>query len=217
VPVVALTAHSDEPPSRPPPAAGMNGFLVKPVERLCCTTRWRGWSAPAAGDAGPSRAGAPRRWPHESLLNLPAAGKLPAPGHAGRTAERLRAGDGAAGETPAAGRAKRDVQGSIDALHSLLGMSGEAGAQALYQQVRKLYVPLLEEGEWPAATWLPQLQDLARGPRKPEGILRARRAASEHACLKIRCRSRSFRRGPVHPVRRRRSRPRASGSRGIRR
>ena len=37
-----------------------------------------------------------------------------------------------------------DVQASIDALHSLLGMSGEAGAQALYQRVRKLYVPLLE-------------------------------------------------------------------------
>jgi two-component system, CAI-1 autoinducer sensor kinase/phosphatase CqsS len=55
-----------------------------------------------------------------------------------------------------------DVQGSIDALHSLLGMSGEAGAQALYQQVRRLYVPLLEEGQWPAGSgWLPQLQDLA--------------------------------------------------------
>ena len=55
-----------------------------------------------------------------------------------------------------------DIQGSIDALHSLLGMSGEAGAQALYQQVRKLYVPLLEEGEWPSGSaWLPQLQALA--------------------------------------------------------
>ena len=55
-----------------------------------------------------------------------------------------------------------DVQGSIAALHSLLGMSGEAGAQAMYQQVRKLYVPLLEEGEWPSGTtWLPQLQALA--------------------------------------------------------
>ena len=55
-----------------------------------------------------------------------------------------------------------DMQGSIDALHSLLGMSGEAGAQALHQQVRKLYVPLLEQGAWPAgADWLPQLKDLA--------------------------------------------------------
>jgi HPt (histidine-containing phosphotransfer) domain-containing protein len=64
-----------------------------------------------------------------------------------------------------------DVQGSIDALHSLLGMSGEAGAQALYQQVRKLYVPLLEQGEWPTgSTWLPNLQDLAE---RTEQALRA--------------------------------------------
>jgi hypothetical protein len=42
-------------------------------------------------------------------------------------------------------------------------MSGEAGAQALYQQVRRLYVPLLEEGQWPTGReWVPQLQALAR-------------------------------------------------------
>ena len=64
-----------------------------------------------------------------------------------------------------------DVQGSIDALHSLLGMSGEAGAQALYQHVRKLYVPLLEEGQWPHGhDWLPELQSLAR---RTEEALRA--------------------------------------------
>jgi HPt (histidine-containing phosphotransfer) domain-containing protein len=64
-----------------------------------------------------------------------------------------------------------DVQGSVDALHSLLGMSGEAGAQALYQYVRKLYVPLLEEGQWPTGTgWLPQLQSLAS---RTEAALRA--------------------------------------------
>jgi hypothetical protein len=46
-------------------------------------------------------------------------------------------------------------------------MSGEAGAQALYQQVRKLYVPLLEQGEWPSGSnWLPQLQDLAQHTEK---------------------------------------------------
>jgi HPt (histidine-containing phosphotransfer) domain-containing protein len=68
-----------------------------------------------------------------------------------------------------------DVQGSVDALHSLLGMSGEAGALALYQQVRRLYVPLLEQGEWPAgSSWLPQLQALAR---RTEEALRAYCAA----------------------------------------
>jgi hypothetical protein len=41
-------------------------------------------------------------------------------------------------------------------------MSGEAGAQALYQQVRRLYVPLLEQHQWPAGEgWVGQLQGLA--------------------------------------------------------
>jgi HPt (histidine-containing phosphotransfer) domain-containing protein len=55
-----------------------------------------------------------------------------------------------------------DLQGSRDALHALLGMSGEAGAEALYRQVRDVYVPLLEEGSWPAGlAWLRQLQATA--------------------------------------------------------
>jgi HPt (histidine-containing phosphotransfer) domain-containing protein len=53
-------------------------------------------------------------------------------------------------------------EASRDALHALLGMSGEAGALALYQQVRRIYVPLLEEGRWPAGdAWLGELQALA--------------------------------------------------------
>lgn len=56
-----------------------------------------------------------------------------------------------------------DLQRALHALHSLLGMSGEAGAQALYQHVRKLYVPLLEQGQWPEGDeWLRQLRMLAR-------------------------------------------------------
>jgi two-component system CAI-1 autoinducer sensor kinase/phosphatase CqsS len=58
--------------------------------------------------------------------------------------------------------ARSDVQASLAALHSLLGMSGEAGAQGLYQHVRKLYVPLLEHRQWPAAAdWVAQTQQLA--------------------------------------------------------
>jgi HPt (histidine-containing phosphotransfer) domain-containing protein len=55
-----------------------------------------------------------------------------------------------------------DQPRSLDVLHSLLGMSGEAGAQALYQHVRRVYVPLLEQGQWPAsANWLAELQAVA--------------------------------------------------------
>jgi two-component system, CAI-1 autoinducer sensor kinase/phosphatase CqsS len=57
---------------------------------------------------------------------------------------------------------RSDRSASLAALHSLLGMSGEAGAQGLYQHVRELYVPLLEHGHWPVAPdWLAQLAQLA--------------------------------------------------------
>jgi hypothetical protein len=55
----------------------------------------------------------------------------------------------------------RDLQGTLDALHSLLGMSGEAGALALYQQVRKVYVPLVEQGRWPGGEWVEGIRSLA--------------------------------------------------------
>jgi two-component system response regulator PhcR len=56
----------------------------------------------------------------------------------------------------------RELQQAQDALHSLLGMSGEAGALALYQRVRRIYVPVLEERRWPEGPdWLPHLRLLA--------------------------------------------------------
>jgi two-component system CAI-1 autoinducer sensor kinase/phosphatase CqsS len=67
-----------------------------------------------------------------------------------------------------------DRETSLSALHSLLGMSGEAGAQALYQQVRRVYVPLLEQQRWPPEGWLDQLQVLAR---RTEDALKAHCAA----------------------------------------
>jgi HPt (histidine-containing phosphotransfer) domain-containing protein len=67
-----------------------------------------------------------------------------------------------------------DREASLSALHSLLGMSGEAGAQALYQQVRRVYVPLLEQERWPPPGWLDQLQVLAR---RTDGALQAYCAA----------------------------------------
>jgi hypothetical protein len=40
-------------------------------------------------------------------------------------------------------------------------MSGEAGAQAVYRLVRRVYVPLLEKEQWPADGWIGELQQLA--------------------------------------------------------
>lgn len=169
VPILAMTARSDEPAVAAATAAGMNGFLVKPVDSaVLYDTLARLISGGAAMLSQPERPApadllAAAAAHHDGLLNLQ---RLESYRRLGMLEELLNdylpemdrlvltlreAVDGG------------DVQGSIDALHSLLGMSGEAGAQALYQNVRKLYVPLLEEGQWPTGHhWLPQLQELAR-------------------------------------------------------
>lgn len=169
IPIVALTAHSDAPAMQAARDAGMSGFLVKPVEapKLCQVlaelTAIRDEPAPlpiepptvtpapapAGGDEGPllniSRLESYHRL---GLLDEMLADYLPEIG-------RLV---GVLGQAMAA----QDLSRAKDALHSLLGMSGEAGALALYQRVRGIYVPVLEQGRWPPLEqWLPAVQALA--------------------------------------------------------
>ncbi|NCT95964.1 MAG: hypothetical protein GXD23_01235 [Comamonadaceae bacterium] len=58
---------------------------------------------------------------------------------------------------------ERDLQQSTDVLHSLMGMSGEAGAKALHLFSRGIYIPLLERQQWPQdADWLAKLWNLTQ-------------------------------------------------------
>ncbi|MDB5858496.1 MAG: putative histidine kinase, atypical unorthodox [Ramlibacter sp.] len=165
VPVVALTAHSDEPAVAAARAAGMDAFLVKPVDAgLLYETLVRLVAGTGRGPLGaePAAVVVPAPASADGLLNVQ---RLESYQRLGMLEELLT--DylpemarlvGVLQETAAGD----DKVRSLDALHSLLGMSGEAGAQALYQHVRRVYVPLLEHGEWPAAGgWMPQLQMLA--------------------------------------------------------
>lgn len=172
IPVIALTARSDEPAVAAATAAGMNAFIVKPVDAQVLYDTLARLVAPGAPQTPVTEAALPPEPPpQEGLLNLQRLESYRRLGMleeliADYVPEMARLVDKLQGAVAGA-----DVQGSIDALHSLLGMSGEAGAQALYQQVRRLYVPLLEEGEWPAGSaWLPELQALAR---RTEEALRA--------------------------------------------
>lgn len=154
VPVVALTAHSDSPAIQSAQGAGMDAFLVKPVEagQLCETLEslLRGVPAPPvpaiaapqpAEDAGPLLNEARlESYQRLGLLQELLDDYLP----------ELRRLVGVLQDTVARG----DLPQAQEVLHSLLGMSGEAGALALYQRVRRVYVPVLEEGRWPpAAEW----------------------------------------------------------------
>ncbi|MGE3345876.1 MAG: response regulator [Ramlibacter sp.] len=59
--------------------------------------------------------------------------------------------------------ARQDLRASIETMHSLLGISGEAGAGALYRLVRRLYVPMVEEHSLPSVPgWEAQVHALAQ-------------------------------------------------------
>ncbi|MBK6007807.1 response regulator [Ramlibacter ginsenosidimutans] len=184
VPIVAMTARSDEPAVAAATAAGMNGFLVKPVDALVLydtlSRLITGGSAMAPHPEAPrTREARAESQDHDGMLNLQ---RLESYRRLGMLDELLN------DYLPEMQRLvsdlqktvdEGDVQGSIDALHSLLGMSGEAGAQALYQNVRRLYVPLLEEGLWPSGQeWLPQLQALAARTEEALKAYCAQQAAS---------------------------------------
>lgn len=163
VPIVALTAHSDAPAMASARAAGMSAFLVKPVdaadlyatvESLLTGARQpfaaasRDMVAPGAADPPLLNVARLQSYQRLGLLDELIANYLPEIGHLVEVlGQAVRAGN---------------LDSAQEALHSLLGMSGEAGALALYQMVRGVYVPVLEERRWPQAPdWLARIQQLA--------------------------------------------------------
>lgn len=165
IPIIALTAHSDQRTVQAARSAGMNDFLTKPVDASVLYAKLGqlvgGHAAPlppyspfSRSSAAPAAAGA--------LLD---AERLESYRRMGMLEELLQ------DYVPEIARlvtrleqsaAAQDLQATLDALHSLLGMSGEAGAQALCRMVRRIYVPMIEERAWPAAAgWASQVAELA--------------------------------------------------------
>jgi two-component system CAI-1 autoinducer sensor kinase/phosphatase CqsS len=158
VPIIALTAHSDQAMLGAARAAGMNGFITKPVDaaELYATLRELVTggevaipAVPAVRNAG---AGEGRLLDLERLESYRRMGMLEEllsdyMPEIARLVERL---EGCV--------ARQDLTQAIEVLHSLLGMSGEAGGAALYQLVRSIYVPMVETNSWPAQPgWLEQI------------------------------------------------------------
>jgi CheY-like chemotaxis protein/signal transduction histidine kinase len=162
VPILALSGRSDAAAMQEASEAGMNGFLVKPVEAgalfealqaVIGETRTSDFSitSPPAGGSEPELLNKPRL---DSYRRLGLLDELLADYviEINRLVAALQA---AAGE--------RRMQETTDILHSLLGLSGEAGALLLHHRVRQAYVPMLERREWPAdAQWATALAELAR-------------------------------------------------------
>ena len=166
VPIIALTAHSDQGMIAAARAAGMNDFIIKPVDAAALYEKLRQLAGRGAGSmdsaplaATPSvEAGAPG----VALLNLERLESYRRMGlledlladyqpEMARLAEKLDRSV-----------ARQDLQESLDILHSLLGISGEAGASALHQLAQGVYVFMVEERRWPVASgWVEQIKALA--------------------------------------------------------
>lgn len=151
VPILALTAYSDEATVRAAQDAGMSDFITKPVEAGVLYERLRDLVP------GRSRANEPLKptfssvaaGPADLLLNTDRLESYRRIGMLGELLDDyLPEIAGLAGKLQR-NFAQHDFRACLDTLHSLLGMSGEAGAQALYQAVRRVYVPMVESQSWP--------------------------------------------------------------------
>jgi two-component system, CAI-1 autoinducer sensor kinase/phosphatase CqsS len=181
VPIIALTAYSDSATIEAAAAAGMNDFITKPVEAALLYQKLR---AVAAGTGAGLMPAAPAVRATASQGELLDVKRLESYTRIGMLAELLT------DYVPEIARLvqrleravpERDLDASLDALHSLVGMSGEAGAAALHLYARAIYVPMREEGRWPAAEgWLEALGRLAA---QTEQALSAYGAAQPRADL----------------------------------
>lgn len=182
VPLIALTAHSDERTLQAARTAGVNAFITKPVD---ADVLYAALADLIEGPPRPDRllrpTGAVAAVGSDDLLN-PA--RLESYSRIGMLDELL--GDYVPEIAALVGKLqrhaeRRDRQACIDVLHSLLGMSGEAGAPALYQAVRRVYVPMLEAGAWPSEPdWAGHIAALAA---RTEQALKVYRAAHAGANL----------------------------------
>lgn len=177
LPVIALTAHSDQGAVLAASAAGMDGFITKPVDAADLyqklsqlERRAQSLVAPAPGPAllDLERLASYRRI---GMLDELLADYLP---EITRLAAELQAC-----------AARDDLQASRDVLHSLLGLSAEAGALALHQMARAAYEPMVEENRWPpAADWAAHVTALAHQSEaalKAYGIEQSPFAPTENA------------------------------------
>jgi CheY-like chemotaxis protein/HPt (histidine-containing phosphotransfer) domain-containing protein len=160
--VIALSARVEKAAAAQTRASGIDGFLSKPAEpgellEMLARTLLPG----AAAALGPSVQKLPAPRVHaKELLDVRRLEGL----------RRVRMLEELVPESLQAARtlfgrlqdpvARRDVQAAREVLHSLVGICGNMGAQALYQQVRAMYVALIEHRQWPGADWHQELLDL---------------------------------------------------------
>jgi signal transduction histidine kinase/DNA-binding NarL/FixJ family response regulator len=153
IPVVAVTANTAPAVLQASLAAGMQAVLGKPIDREMLARTLAAVladkpaaSVPAAVDAAPVDT-----LNHRRLQDFQRLGFLDemVPG-ALRDLHRLV-------DELQRCVAKADAEGTRDALHTLVGLSGEAGARILHQVARKHYESLLEQRQPEGSGWIREI------------------------------------------------------------
>lgn len=169
IPVIAMSARSDQTMVSSARAAGVNDFLVKPVEPVALFLKLNQQLVAEAheskGDAdaaqGPAHGAHAPQVLASTLLDM---AKLESMCRLGIAKDDLPEGLNdmrARLETLAGSVAVNDFERAQDAMHSLVGISGQMGARALHQETRALYIFMVEDKQWPAEKdWLAKLQDM---------------------------------------------------------
>lgn len=159
VPIVALTGHGAPQQRQAAREAGMDGLLVKPVDTAALRDellRVLGASAPARTESPARNVEVPpgllntRRI--EDFERMGVLGEL-LPGCLGEIRRHI--------DRVEQSVAANDTATLHQALHSLVGISGEAGAQALHATAKSFYGTLVQ-GNWPAEPdWTRKIRQLS--------------------------------------------------------
>jgi len=162
LPILAITAYAGDDVIAKARAVGVGDFLIKPVEAAQLCQRLRALMGL-------------RSWHREGLVTAEGSSCAPTllDGRRLEGFQRIGMLDelltdylpriNAMVERLEAAANERALKSTLDVLHSLMGMSGEAGAKALHLFSRGIYIPLLEQQQWPQdADWLPKLWDLTQ-------------------------------------------------------
>lgn len=155
--MIALSAHSGETVVSAARQAGVSDFLVKPVEPLdlirALNAQLRGWQA---GAMAPTTSSAGR-----SLLDLAWLDSLRRVGLIKEDLARALDEIGAKLEKLASHLADDDLTQAKALLHALLGLTGQLGAKAIYEEVHAQYALMMETERWPEdQDWLVNLRQL---------------------------------------------------------
>jgi two-component system CAI-1 autoinducer sensor kinase/phosphatase CqsS len=153
-PILALTAHSGADIEAAARAAGMSDFITKPVDTQVLYEK--------LSELTVQRPEQPLLRHSEVLLDVARLANHVRIGILDELLQdylpqMLRLVDRVEDTVEA-----EDLQACLDALHSLMGISGEAGAHGLHQFIKSLYIPMIEGRRWPTlADWPAEVRSLA--------------------------------------------------------